>query len=132
MKKQRKEIRLKRKRLKAEYNAALRENRRLNNELSFKAMEYDRKEIKTLAAREVILLQDVIEMGENRMVEIAKNMLAREICEKLKENGAIQFEKDYSPIHNGFIVDARVKIVMPYTYYKAMKKYERQHICKVC
>ena len=113
MKKQRKEIRLKRKRLKAEYNAALRENRRLNNELSFKAMEYGRKEIKTLAAREVILLQNVIEMGETRMVEIAKNMLAREICEKLKENGAIQFEKDYSPIHNGFIVDARVKIVMP-------------------
>lgn len=98
MKKQRKEIRLKRKRLKAEYNAALRENRRLNNELSFKAMEYGRKEIKTLAAREVILLQNVIEMGENRMVEIAKNMLAREICEKLKENGAIQFEKDYSPM----------------------------------
>lgn len=113
MKKQRKEIRLKRKRLKAEYNAALRENRRLNNELSLKAMEYDRKEIKTLAAREVIPLVDVIEMGENRMVEIAKNMLAREICEKLKENGAIQFKKDYSPIHNGFIVDARVKIVMP-------------------
>lgn len=113
MKKQRKEIRLKRKRLKAEYNAALRENRRLNNELSFKAMEYDRKKIKTLAAREVIPLLDVIEMGENRMVKIAKNMLAREICEKLKENGAIQFEKDYNPIHNGFIVDARVKIVMP-------------------
>lgn len=113
MKKRRKEIRLKRKRLKAEYNAALRENRRLNQKLSLEAMKYDRKEIRTLAAREVIQLQDVIEMGENRMVEIAKNMLAREICEKLKENGAIQFEKDYSPIHNGFIVDARVKIVMP-------------------
>nr|DAF19684.1 MAG TPA: hypothetical protein [Caudoviricetes sp.] len=113
MKKQRKEIRLKRKRLKAEYNAALRENRRLNKKLSLEAMKYDRKEIRTLAAREVIQLQDVIEMGENRMVEIAKDMLVREICEKLKEDGAIQFEKDYSPIHNRFIVDARVKIVMP-------------------
>lgn len=120
MKKQRKEIRKKRKYLKAEYNAVLRENERLSYELSQEisrrvSLELNRKEIRTLAAREVIQLQDVIEMGENRMVEIAKNILVREICEKLKEDGAIQFEKDYSPIHNGFIVDARVKIVMPQT-----------------
>lgn len=97
MKKQRKETRLKRKRLKAAYNTILEENRRLKGWQSV----YGRKEIRTF------------ETGSDNMGEIIKDRMAVEIGRALKENGAIQFETYDDPMKCGIIVDAKVKIVMP-------------------
>ena len=93
MKKQRKETRLKRKRLKAAYNTILEENRRLKGWQSV----YGRKEIRTFGEHKILI----------------KDRMAVEIGRALKENGAIQFETYDDPMKCGIIVDAKVKIVMP-------------------
>ena len=104
MKKQRKEIRLKRKRLKAAYNTILEENRRL------KGWQSVYKEIKTFEERKILT---IFEVGSDNMGEIIKDRMAVEIGRALKENGAIQFETYDDPMKWGIIVDAKVKIVMP-------------------
>lgn len=101
MKKQRKETRLKRKRLKAAYNTILEENRRLKGWQSV----YGRKEIRTFGERKTLT---IFEAGE-----IIKDRMAVGIGRALKENGAIQFETYDDPMKWGIIVDAKVKIVMP-------------------
>ena len=106
MKKQRKETRLKRKRLKAAYNTILEENRRLKGWQSV----YGRKEIRTFEERKILT---IFEAGSDNMGEIIKDRMAVEIGRALKENGAIQFEAYDDPMKCGIIVDAKVKIVMP-------------------
>lgn len=106
MKKQRKETRLKRKRLKAAYNTILEENRRLKGWQSV----YGRKEIRTYGERKTLT---IFEAGSDNMGEIIKDRMAVEIGRALKENGAIQFETYDDPMKCGIIVDAKVKIVMP-------------------
>ena len=106
MKKQRKEIRLKRKRLKAAYNTILEENRRLKG----CQLVYGRKEIRTFEGRKIVT---IFEAGSDSMGEIIKDRMAVEIGRALKENGAIQFETYDDPMKCGIIVDAKIKIVMP-------------------
>lgn len=106
MKKQRKETRLKRKRLKVAYNTILEENRRLKGWQSV----YGRKEIRTFGERKILT---IFEAGSDNMGEIIKDRMAVEIGRALKENGAIQFETYDDPMKCGIIVDAKVKIVMP-------------------
>jgi ABC-type uncharacterized transport system fused permease/ATPase subunit len=106
VKKQRKETRLKRKRLKAAYNTILEENRRLKGWQSV----YGRKEIRTFGERKILT---IFEAGSDNMGEIIKDRMAVEIGRALKENGAIQFEAYDDPMKCGIIVDAKVKIVMP-------------------
>lgn len=106
MKKQRKETRLKRKRLKAAYNTILEENRRLK----FWQSVYGRKEIRTYGERKILT---IFEAGSDNMGEIIKDRMAVKIGRALKENGAIQFETYDDPMECGIIVDAKVKIVMP-------------------
>ena len=106
MKKQRKETRLKRKRLKAAYNTILEENRRLKGWQSV----YGRQEIRTFVERKILT---IFEAGSDNMGEIIKDRMAVEIGRALKENGAIQFKTYDDPMKCGIIVDAKVKIVMP-------------------
>lgn len=106
VKKQRKETRLKRKRLKAAYNTILEENRRLKGWQSV----YGRKEIRTFGERKILT---IFEAGSDNMGEIIKDRMAVGIGRALKENGAIQFETYDDPMKCGIIVDAKVKIVMP-------------------
>ena len=72
MKKQRKETRLKRKRLKAAYNTILEENRRLKGWQSV----YGRKEIRTFGERKTLT---IFEAGSDNMGEIIKDRMAVEI-----------------------------------------------------
>ena len=109
MKKQRKETRLKRKRLKAAYNTILEENRRLKGWQSV----YGRKEIRTFGERKILTILTIFEAGSDNMGEIIKDRMAVEIGRALKENGAIQLETYDDPMKCGIIVDAKVKIVMP-------------------
>ena len=102
MKKQRKETRLKRKRLKAAYNTILEENRRLKGWQSVYGRKFGERKILT-----------IFEAGSDNMGEIIKDRMAVEIGRALKENGAIQFETYDDPMKCGIIVDAKVKIVMP-------------------
>lgn len=92
MKKQRKETRLKRKRLKAAYNTILEENRRLKGWQSV----YGRKEIRTFGERKILT---IFEAGSDNMGEIIKDRMAVEIGRALKENGAIQFETYDDPMN---------------------------------
>lgn len=106
MKKQRKETRLKRKRLKAAYNTILEENRRLKGWQSV----YGRKEIRTFGERKILT---IFEAGSDNMGEIIKDEWLLELAEHLKKMAAIQFETYDDPMKCGIIVDAKVKIVMP-------------------
>lgn len=81
MKKQRKETRLKRKRLKAAYNTILEENRRLKGWQS----AYGRKEIRTFGERKILT---IFETGSDNMGEIIKDRRAVGIGRALKENGS--------------------------------------------
>lgn len=100
MKKQRKETRLKRKRLKAAYNTILEENRRLKGWQSV----YGRKEIRTYGERKTLT---IFEAGSDNMGEIIKDRMAVKIGRALKENGAIQFETYDDPMKCGIIVDVK-------------------------
>ncbi len=107
MKKQRKANRLKRKHLKAEFNALYEENLQLRR--GWRPV-YREKEIRKFANHKEFTMggAEIYQIGE-----ITKDKMAAEIGRVLKDNGAIQFEVIEDPVNCGIIVDAEVKVVMP-------------------
>lgn len=107
MKKQRKANRLKRKHLKAAFNALYEENLQLRR--GWRPV-YREKEIRKFAnCKEFTIVGAEID----QMLESTKDIMAAEIGKTLKDNGAIQFEVIEDPVNCGIIVDANVKVVMP-------------------
>lgn len=107
MKKQRKTKRLKRKHLKAAFNALYEENLLLRKGWQ---SAYCEKEVRKFANRKEFTMggAEIYQTGE-----ITKDKMAAEIGRALKDNGAIQFEVIEDPVNCGIIVDAKVKVVMP-------------------
>jgi len=106
VKKQRKETRLKRKRLKAAHNTILEENRRLKGWQSV----YGRKEIRTFGGRKIVT---IFEAGSDSIAGFVHREMAQEMGMKLAQDGILVFDTEPDSNNCGIVVRARVDVIRP-------------------